>query len=240
MRIDDFIHYSNKATSVEELFALYEKAMAPMGFDRLLFCLMTEHDFINRPAGHGIIGSYPEDWMKYYYEQDYEKIDPVRRDLYSSQGIFAWEDLLKIPNLTKRQITLLKEGEEAGLRNGIGIPLRGPRGALAGMGAASSSGKLDMDKDTLSFAHLLSQQFYTAFIELEKQESVLPVLSLSEREQEILQWCARGKTKWEISEIIKLSEHTVDFHVRGVLKKLQANNITLATLKAVRFGLIQQ
>ena len=239
MSIEDFIESSNRAASVGDLFDLYKKAMAGIGFDRLIFSLMTDHPFIGRPAGHGIMLNYPGDWMKFYAEKNYEAIDPVRHKMYLAESAFAWEDLRKCRLLSKGQAECLTLGDEAGLHSGIGIPLHGPRGAVAGIGAASSAGGVELDKNTLSRAQLFSQQFYTVFVALQKPPQEIPAVRLSDREQEVLKWCGNGKTKAEIGDIMDLSEHTVGFHVRKAQQKLDANSTTLVVLKALHMGLIQ-
>ncbi len=244
MRIDEFIDASNKSDSVDSLFEIYKKAMANLGFDRVIFSLMTDHVAIDRPAGHGIMLNYSEDWMKFYVEKRFDVIDPVRRNMYSADTAFVWKEMLLLPHLTRTQVNFMKQGEDAGLNDGIGIPLRGPRGAIAGIGAASSSGGVEINKNSLSYANLLAQQFYTVFLDIERRrlnrlETEQDMILLSDREQEILQWCSRGKTKWEISQILNISTHTVDFHTRNCLKKLDANSVALAILKALNMGLIQ-
>lgn len=56
---------------------------------------------------------------------------------------------------------------------------------------------------------------------------------LTKRELEILQWIKEGKTGWEISVITKISENTVRFHIKNILKKLDAVNKTHAVAKAI-------
>lgn len=46
---------------------------------------------------------------------------------------------------------------------------------------------------------------------------------LSVREQEVLKWMKEGKTNWEISHILSISERTVKFHVQNILAKLRAS-----------------
>jgi DNA-binding CsgD family transcriptional regulator len=239
MSIEEFIEASNRAASVEELFEVYKKAMAGLGFDRLIFSLMTDHLAIERRAGHGIIVNYPADWMEFYLSNGFEAADPVRHKMYVAEGAFAWSSLLDQPHLTRLQERCLALGAESGLRDGIGIPLRGPRGAIAGIGAASSAGGVPLDRNTLSRAQLLSAQFYTAFLALERKPQAPSFVPLTDREQEVLKWCSRGKTKAEISDIMCLSENTIKFHMKIIFQKLETHDVTLAVLKAYNMGLIQ-
>lgn len=242
MTLEDFIEASNKTGSIDELFEVYKRAMAELGFDRLIFSLMTDHEAIHRRAGHGIMLNYPDDWMKYYVAKGFENIDPVRQYMYSAPSIFTWAGMMQRPAITRAQRAFMLEGDEAGLHSGIGIPLRGPRGAIAGIGAASSSGADIADKTLLARANLLSQQFYTVYLHHEMQRlDAKPTkeVYLTDREQEIMKWLSRGKTKSEVGDILNISAHTVHGYVKTALAKLDANNTTLGVLKALLMGLIQ-
>lgn len=62
-------------------------------------------------------------------------------------------------------------------------------------------------------------------------------VSLSKRETECLRWVSVGKTSWETSRILGVSEKTVDFHVSNAVEKLNCRNRAQAVAKAVRYGL---
>ena len=59
---------------------------------------------------------------------------------------------------------------------------------------------------------------------------------LTAREIEVLRWSADGKTSGEISDILALSEHTVNFHVKNAVAKLQTANKTAAVVRAAMLG----
>jgi DNA-binding CsgD family transcriptional regulator len=44
--------------------------------------------------------------------------------------------------------------------------------------------------------------------------------SLSPRELEVLKWLKLGKTSWDISVILNISERTVNYHVNNIVQKL--------------------
>jgi PAS domain S-box-containing protein len=69
-------------------------------------------------------------------------------------------------------------------------------------------------------------------------KSSLAARSLSMREKEILCWVMQGKSTWDISTILKISERTVKFHVDNIMKKLSAVNRTQAVAIALREKLI--
>jgi LuxR family quorum sensing-dependent transcriptional regulator len=49
-----------------------------------------------------------------------------------------------------------------------------------------------------------------------------------------LNWVARGKSAWEIGEILKITKRTVDEHVQKATRKLGAANRTQAAAIAIR------
>ena len=65
-----------------------------------------------------------------------------------------------------------------------------------------------------------------------------PGLRLSPRETEILNLLAAGLGNKEIAWRLKISEHTVKFHVTSIFNKLNASGRTEAVAKGIRHGLI--
>lgn len=65
-----------------------------------------------------------------------------------------------------------------------------------------------------------------------------PPYPLTSREIEVLTWVARGKSAWEIGEILDIAKRTVDEHVQTAVKKIGAANRTNAVAIAVRDRII--
>jgi len=65
------------------------------------------------------------------------------------------------------------------------------------------------------------------------------IVTLNDREVEVLTLVARGKTSAEISRKLRLSKRTVDFHVDTARIKLRAATRTEAVVKATAGGLIK-
>ena len=61
---------------------------------------------------------------------------------------------------------------------------------------------------------------------------------LSGREKDILKWAAIGKTSWEISSILKISERTVNFHLNNAAVKLNVTGRRAACSIAIARGVI--
>lgn len=63
--------------------------------------------------------------------------------------------------------------------------------------------------------------------------------ALTARERECLQWLVAGKSSWDIAQILKVAEATVNFHMANVCKKLGAGSRLIAVARAVKLGLIE-
>ncbi len=59
---------------------------------------------------------------------------------------------------------------------------------------------------------------------------------LTKREMDVLSWTAQGKTAWEVSVILGMSEKTVNFHLGNTMRKLGVNSKHQAVLKCVAAG----
>lgn len=233
MRIDDFIEATNTANTADEVFVLYERAIADYGYDRTMYCALRNHPASTLPA---VAKNYPDDWISYYVEKGYTDTDPVRHFCITSRKPFTWAEIAK--QVPKKHSRIFDEAREAGIRDGIGIPVHGPNGEAMGIGLASSSGNTDAGAN-LSSLHLLSLQFHTAYMALAmpEQSDTTPV-QLTPREKEVLQWCVHGKSNWVIGELMSISEHAVDFHLRNIFRKLNANSRITAVVKALYLGII--
>lgn len=236
-----FVEKSNNTQTVDELFDCVDTFSSQMGLDRVLYSLMTDHPSINQKAGHGVVRSYPEDWMSFYFEKGYEDIDPVRQYITSwRHGPFFWDQLAQVYSLSAEEKRVLDEAKEAKLLDGIAVPLHSAGGEVAAMGFASSDGGVEIDKNMLSFLNAVAHQFNVAYRGQVSQESNTPYagIRLTAREKEVLNWVATGKSNWEIAEALTVSQHTVDFHLRNIFKKLNVTSRIAAVVKAVRLSLI--
>lgn len=61
---------------------------------------------------------------------------------------------------------------------------------------------------------------------------------LSGRELQCLGWVSQGKTSWETSIILSVSERTVNFHLRNACRKLEVFGRQAAVFKAMRLGML--
>ena len=61
---------------------------------------------------------------------------------------------------------------------------------------------------------------------------------ITAREKEILRWTMDGKTAWAIAQLLRISEHTVNFHLRNALRELDSTSKHQAVLKAISLDIL--
>jgi DNA-binding CsgD family transcriptional regulator len=239
MNLEEFITRSNGASSQEEVFALFQNALRDLGYDSVVYSLLTDHPSLGRKAGHGVMGNYPTDWMDYYMAKGYFAKDPIPKHAFTTAATYTWEHVVETCPISSRQKRLMHEAEDARLHSGAAVAMYGPNFEVAGVGLASSVGGVNPSRDVLSVIRALSHQFHFAYSQFDLPRG-LPATQvyLTPREREILSYSAEGKSIPAMAAILSLSYYTVNFHLKNVYTKLGVSTRQTAVVKAIRLGLI--
>lgn len=91
---------------------------------------------------------------------------------------------------------------------------------------------------SLGEASLASIYFHDALNRIILKSDSQIKIALSSNEKECLFWIARHKSNWDISRILGVSEHTIVYYVRRLMRKLNAQNRHEAVERAKEFSLI--
>ena len=237
MELTEFITATNAAKTPADVFGLFVKAAGDLGLDRAVYAdvtMLPNSEIV--PQSFAV--NYPEDWTNYYFERGYDQVDPASKYCAVSTAPFLWEDLPQYVPYNKAEKLCMDQCDEAGLHNGVCIPLWGPFGQHSRVGLASSDPMIDV-RPNLDTLFLLTVQFKNAYSRLiEANQPGAKRVKLTFREREILSWCFKGKSSWVIGEILDISENAVNFHIKNAMKKLNCNSRMMCVLKAIRLGLI--
>jgi DNA-binding CsgD family transcriptional regulator len=181
-------------------------------------------------------------WIDHYLEHELYEDDPLFKECATSRLPFKWDEKFRANSRTPGESRVLTDGLDFGIQHGVTVPIHGPGGELGVMSLYS-----DLNEKAFASAlqevgydvHLLSMHFHDAVQKaLVKVEKVPKPIPLTEREVEILQWTATGKTAWEIGSILNISERTVNFHLQNAMGKFGVHNKVHAAAKAMSIGLI--
>jgi len=231
MRIADYVEASNRATTTDEVFSVFQTAVASFGYDRIMYRALRNHPDTSLPC---VARSYPDEWIAHYVAKGYVDTDPVRCRMLVSGQPFLWWDT--VDNRRREPSRIFHEAEDVGLRDGAAVPIHGPAGECVGVGFASTGGGA-AGVAALPFLQMMAVQFHTAYSALALPRPVSAV-RLTPREREILEWCKLGKSSWAIGEILHIAENSVEWYLKNVFRKLGVDSRVTAVVKAMHLGLI--
>lgn len=240
--LESFVTGLQSTNDLDDLRAVFEVKARELGLK-----YFTYH--IVKIAGFGtnlnyVITTYPDEWVQHYIHQGYTKLDPVVQHGQGMMLPFEWEQVAAPEMLEGKQVTLYKEAADLSIQKGLSIPIHGHKGEFAMMSVVPDAKGREAEKlieEHRDLLHLLSLYYHNQaggmlierMLGATKRKSVL-----TNREREVLQWTAVGKSTWDISQILHLSEASVVFHIENAKRKLGVTNRTHAVVKAMMVGLI--
>lgn len=235
--VDGFLELERSSGKLEWS-AILQKMASDLGFSKILFGLLPKdsQDYENA----FIVGNYPAAWREHYDRAGYARVDPTVSHCTQSVLPIFWE-----PSIyqTRKQHEFFEEASAAGLVYGLTMPLHGARGEL---GALSLSVEAENRAEANRFMEsvlptlwMLKDYALQSGAGLAFEHPVSKPVVLTSREKEVLQWCAIGKTSWEISSVIcNCSEANVNFHMGNIRRKFGVTSRRVAAIMAVNLGLI--
>lgn len=182
-----------------------------------------------------MLNNYPVRWQECYVSKNYLAIDPTVLHGAKAQIPLIWED-----DVFASALGLWEEAQSFGLRIGwaqSNLDVLGVGGMLT---LSRSCGKLtnsELASQERKWRWLtIISHLSLSRIFISKLADTQPVLTA--REIEVLKWTADGKTSGEISDIIAVSEATVNFHIKNAVCKFQTANKTAAVVRAAMLGML--
>jgi DNA-binding CsgD family transcriptional regulator len=239
--IDDFIGRSARAEKPAQLFDLFAGMIGKFGFSEYTYIGFHIGDATERfPI---VKSTYPTEWAAYYHTKEYVTFDPVVISSAKSVVPIEWRAARSKSRLSPKQRLLFDEAGEFGISDGVTVPIHGFGGEFATLSIASVESERDFEKTWRAHRHVvhsMSLYLHARIAErlVTRREPAKPI-ALSDRETECLTWMARGKTNWEISEILRLSEKTIESYLENVKAKFGVYTKTQVVVKAIMQGLIR-
>lgn len=238
------VETSNLASSIAEITASTDQAMV-----KNAVCKLASRYEVKSVAYFGtgiaknsvvkpyLVVTYSSEWIEQYKRCRYVKIDPVIKMGMRRLLPLDWDEFDKKEGILK---TFFGEASEFGLgQRGLTIPVHGRGGDRALFTVTSDNPGGIWRRQRLEYMRdfqLLAVHLHNKVLELEGCD--MPRAKLSPRELECLQWTAEGKTAWECSVILGISEHTVRCYLESARHKLNASSNTHAVSIAYRSGVL--
>jgi DNA-binding CsgD family transcriptional regulator len=119
------------------------------------------------------------------------------------------------------------------------LPSRHQEAAVFGMSAESTACEWEQKKTAiLREVRILADYLHSHVLRTNGHDANRELL-VSARELDCLRWTAAGKSAWEASVILGISERTVRFHLNAAREKLDCTTTTQAVAKAISHRLIE-
>lgn len=229
--LESFICSSRSALTPQGLRDLYLDAVEAEGYQNAVYAKARDRSIIDIPWTR-----FPAGYAETYVTNQWAAIDPVMQFVHCARRPFAWSEICESRKLTAVQKAFIGNCRELGVHSGLTIPLHGP-GTDVDLISLSLRDEKEPAVERLPVIYGLTYQYRLRLSELSCEE-LLPTGTLTSKEIECLRWCKEGKTNWEIGEILRISEKTVEFHVSNTIRKLGVSNRITAVVKAIQCGLI--
>lgn len=223
---------------IASVFRTLEDTFGDHGFESICY-------FVGRPpAGRArpkVLSNYPDDWVAHYIDKDYGNIDVTFPTAADSIFPIRWDSMSSDKRNTKAQRDLFEDAKQFGMSNGITIPVHGPAGGFAALSIAGPLSRRELNSiwneyhDELS---LVAAYAHNQILIHMSDEDPFEPIRLTRRERECLTWAAQGKTAWESSQILGISDQTIIFHLNNCMRKLRVFSKHHAVVKAIMLGLI--
>lgn len=230
----ELIYQSLSCKEKDDLSKLIDKLRCLIPFDFAL-CGFATTDGKGRIKSHEIINiNYPSEWLNLYVTENYYQIDPIVRENFNKFKLQYWADTYRKSTPPKNFLSgamdfRLKKGYTHGARN-----FKGTEGSIFSF---SSNSLKSHDRIEVILTYAIPH-IHQALTRILGKPPIKSKINLSARQKEVLNWLKLGKSTWDISKILGISERTVNFHVDTLLRKLDVMNRTQAVAVAIGEGLI--
>lgn len=226
----------NDCKTFEQVHARLHHLCRQLGFDSFLYGGRFSSG--GGRQSERILSNYDESWRRQYDKSGYVRLDPTVAHAETSLQPLVWSDEMYV---TAPQRDFRDAAQSCGLVSGVTFPIQSKDGEVALLSLALSASGPEARahvREMLGWGSLVATLSHDVIRKLVKQEQVANRPKLTKREAEVLQWIAAGKSSWEISRLINISEHGVIYHVRNLLRKFDVTSRHQAVVKAIVLGLV--
>lgn len=209
-----------------------------LGFETMSATLVIDH--MLGEAEFITIDNTPQAYKDAFHSTTNGRRDPVMQHCKRQSVPIIWDQSTYVQNGLGEK---WEEQARFGMSNGVCLALHMPEGRHFVLGVErdrpvpEDAGELTRIVADLQLFAVHAQDAAARILTPVSADPALP--SLTPREIETLRWTMKGKTAWEVANMLGISERTASLHVNNATHKLGCVNKHQAVLKALRIGLLR-
>ncbi|WP_349509721.1 autoinducer binding domain-containing protein [Bradyrhizobium sp. Tv2a-2] len=211
-----FVDRVTESTGPDELQSSMADIAAALNFSSFAY-LALPHEPAEPAKSPKVSSTYPPLRTARYLWHHYERFDLVVGQAIRHDLPFRWGLGLGLRLQSKSQRQLFEEAARFAFRCGFTIPIHDSRGAISALTFATNERRIDFERTIDEHANVLRvlAMFFHASARLTlRSDRVVDGVLLSSRQFECLEWSSRGKSAWEIGNILGISERTAVWMLR--------------------------
>lgn len=207
-------------------------------------CDALEFDFASYCAINTLSNSvqgfatFADSWKEHYAQNRMQTIDPTIGLASRSIAPVDWERFRSHEGFH----SVFDDAGAFGISDrGLTVPIRGPYGECGLLSVTRDCKDREWDllkRKVMPTLQTAAVAMHDGVMRSDALAVSLRRPTLSEREREVLQWIAAGKTQMDVGDILSISGRTVEVHLRSARSKLCALTTAQAVGRGISMGLI--
>lgn len=242
MNLQTTLDAIQQADSQEAIFSIahcYSKAIGVTGMSyyqlnnhKQFYQLKDRTLFLNGDAAF-------KRWSEHYQQETLWQVDPVVSQLIQTLYPVVWDTHQPQEWFTSQQQKVFYQARDFQQERGISLIVHHPVGiGIFGYFLGVNSFP-DLRAESLSSLSLLTNYVHAAcqVLSTPRIASKTSQTLLTQREKDCLCWIQQGLNAAQVADLLKISEHTVVFHLQNAKRKLGANSLPHAVALALSQGI---
>lgn len=185
-------------------------------------------------AESGYFFGINEEWGQLYIDNKYTAVDPVYITAMASNAPVLWADAYARSDA--RSAEFVRRSSDFNLLEGMSYAQKGYAQLADTTVVSLGNGNAPLSPVQQTIIGRLTPHIAEILI----KPALWDFPALTKKETEVIKWCAVGKSYWEISLIMGISERTVKFHMGNIFRKLDVLNKAQAVARSLSLGYLQQ
>jgi LuxR family quorum sensing-dependent transcriptional regulator len=216
--------------SVEAIGATLDRHARSLGYTALVFGVVLR-------SRKGIGSNWPAEWLRMYNECNFVACDLAVKSASTAIAPFTLTEMRAKRPLTASEREVAEAYRDFGWKEGLVVPIHGPRGhlAIAGLGCEERDVSLP---ERIALQAMIFAAHQRCLELTDAADAPLGAPRLTPREIECLQGIASGRSDWDISDRLSISETTVRFHLQSAKRKFGVRTRAHAVALAILAGYV--